>query len=224
MYSYCRGGIGRTCDKGHDVWRRNHGSILPLWRLIYAFLTQFQKLAFALPPTSSHHKHTKPEYQGIQLCYSHHIGSSLGIELRSIGMASSQNHFLGRHYDAEHSTGPFQSLNPTKRFFVAKKGSSRPSDEERNEYSPASSSDSLPNVTYVWRSRDNRKGRHALVVDRDPRKHNTTGPKPSNTWERTLRGILKMAVRYPIWDISYDVAVVFTIGECCLRYLATGSS
>ncbi|KAH6986037.1 hypothetical protein BKA56DRAFT_630379 [Ilyonectria sp. MPI-CAGE-AT-0026] len=128
-------------------------------------------------------------------------------------MASSQKHFLGRHYDAEHSTGPFRSLNPTKRFFVAKKGSSRPSDEERNGDSPASSSDSLPKVTYVWRSRDNRKGRHALVIDRDPRKHKTTGPKPSNTWERTFRGILKMAVRYPIWDISYDVAVVFTIGS-----------
>ncbi|KAF7543953.1 hypothetical protein G7Z17_g10329 [Cylindrodendrum hubeiense] len=128
-------------------------------------------------------------------------------------MPTSQNHFLGRHYDAEHSTGPFQSLNPTERCFVANKAPARPSDEERDGNIPVRPSDSSPTVAYVWRSRDNRKGRHALVVDRDPRKHNAKAPKPSNTWERTFRGILKMFVRYPIWDISYDVAFVFTIGS-----------
>ncbi|KAH7149381.1 hypothetical protein B0J13DRAFT_584004 [Dactylonectria estremocensis] len=128
-------------------------------------------------------------------------------------MSSAPRHFWGRHYDAEHTSGVFRSLNPTKRVFVAQKACARPSDEDRDGKSPATPSDSSPNVAYIWRSRDNRKGRHALVVDRDLRKHDAKGPKPSNTWESTFQGILKMFVRYPVWDISYDVAFVFTIGS-----------
>ncbi|KAH7148628.1 hypothetical protein EDB81DRAFT_469284 [Dactylonectria macrodidyma] len=128
-------------------------------------------------------------------------------------MSSSPRHFWGRHYDAQHSSGAFRSLNPTKRTFVAQKARVRSSGKDRGGEAQARESNSSPNVAYVWRSRDNRKGRHALVVDRDPRMHDAKGPKPSNTWESTLQGILKMFVRFPIWDISYDVAFVFTIGS-----------
>ncbi len=36
--------------------------------------------------------------------------------------------------------------------------------------------------------------------------------KATNTLRETLRGIWKMVVRYPIWDVSYDVATIFTLG------------
>lgn len=127
-------------------------------------------------------------------------------------MPKTQDHFTGRHYDAEHSTGPLKSLNPTKRYLVADKKPITGSDTGQVEL-PARPSAQRPGVAYVWRSRDNRKGRHALAVSVDPRKHDATkGPRPSNTWNQTLRGVSKMLLRYPVWDVSYDVAVVFTIG------------
>lgn len=120
-------------------------------------------------------------------------------------MGRPQDHFTGRHYDAEHSTRPLKFLNPTKRYTVAGKRQA-----ERDQAPP---SGRVPRVAYVWRSRDNRKGRHALAVDVDPHRHEKTeSPRPTNTLDRTVKGIAKMFLRYPVWDVSYDVAVVFTIG------------
>ncbi|KAG7428861.1 hypothetical protein Forpi1262_v009478 [Fusarium oxysporum f. sp. raphani] len=127
-------------------------------------------------------------------------------------MPEAQDHFTGRHYDAEHSTGPLKSLNPTKRYLVADKKIIAGPDTEQIQQPARPSAQGL-GVAYVWRSRDNRKGRHALAVSVDPRKHDATkGQRPSNTWNQTLRGVSKMLLRYPVWDVSYDVAVVFSIG------------
>jgi hypothetical protein len=127
-------------------------------------------------------------------------------------MPEAQDHFTGRHYDAEHKTGPLESLNPTKRYLIAdKKLTTRPNKGPVQQ--AARTSARGPGVAFVWRSRDNRKGRHALAVSVDPGNHDATkGPRPSNTWNQTLRGVSKMLLRYPVWDVSYDVAVVFTIG------------
>ncbi|KAI8669344.1 hypothetical protein NCS57_00749200 [Fusarium keratoplasticum] len=128
-----------------------------------------------------------------------------------VTMRRPQDHFIGRHYDAEHSTGPLKFLNPTKRYMVAGKRQVTAPEVERDQLPP---SGRVPKVAYVWRSRDNRKGRHALAVDVDPHKHEKTkSPKPTNTVNRTMRGIAKMFLRYPVWDVSYDVAVIFTIGS-----------
>lgn len=125
-------------------------------------------------------------------------------------MKRPQDHFIGRHYDAEHSAGPFKFFNPTKRYMVAGKRQVTAPEVERDQLP---TSGQVPKVAYVWRSRDNRKGRHALAVDVDPHKHEKTkSPKPTNTINRTLGGIAKMFLRYPVWDVSYDVAVIFTIG------------
>jgi hypothetical protein len=35
----------------------------------------------------------------------------------------------------------------------------------------------------------------------------------------SLRGLRKMLVRYPVWDVSYDVAVIFTLGRSCSPFL-----
>ncbi|OJD19441.1 hypothetical protein AJ78_00615 [Emergomyces pasteurianus Ep9510] len=70
-------------------------------------------------------------------------------------------------------------------------------------------------VRYKWRSRDNRKGRHALIVERptEPGKGAHIVPKPTDSLRATLRGVKRMAVQYPFWDISYVTAIVFTIGS-----------
>ncbi|KAF4983307.1 hypothetical protein FZEAL_1245 [Fusarium zealandicum] len=123
-------------------------------------------------------------------------------------MPAFQDHFTGRHYDAEHSTGPLKFLNPTNIYMIA---------DKRNvgkDQQPPRPSGQAPRVAYVWRSRDNRKGRHALVVAADSQKHEEIeGPKPTHTWDQTLRGMAKMMLRYPVWDVSYDVAIIFTFGS-----------
>lgn len=148
-------------------------------------------------------------------------------------------HFRGRHYAAEHITGPVPFLNPTTRLFPLHKPqppSSRDKpaavsqppeagdheDEEKakpQEQPPSSSPGS--GVYHVWRSRDNRKGRHALVLS--PSKSPTTALGGSdhppisiattNTVRATLGGISRMLLRYPVWDVSYDVAAIFTLGS-----------
>ena len=141
-------------------------------------------------------------------------------------MSNTKDHFLGRHYEATHTSGPFQGLNPTNRWLAVEKHKEK---DERAaattatnglgaqdaEQTSASTSDGDSDVYHVWRSRDNRKGRHAVAVSSDyhEKGRGTQGPRPTNTLAQSLRGLLKMLVRYPVWDVSYDVAVVFTIGE-----------
>lgn len=128
-------------------------------------------------------------------------------------MPRAHDHFHGRHYHAERTTGPVKALNPTKRYLVADKKILNAESDAGNAGKESRPGEKSPGVAYVWRSRDNRKGRHALAISVDPHKHEVTkGPRPSNSYHQTLRGILKMFVRYPVWDVSYDVAVVFTIG------------
>ncbi|OAA68514.1 hypothetical protein SPI_00709 [Niveomyces insectorum RCEF 264] len=78
----------------------------------------------------------------------------------------------------------------------------------------------LEGVYHVWRSRDNRKGRHAVLFTRDFLAGKAAAgagtvrlPPPSNSLRGVLHCLWKMAVRYPVWDISYNVAVIFTLGS-----------
>ncbi|KAK2770941.1 hypothetical protein FQN53_005283 [Emmonsiellopsis sp. PD_33] len=70
-------------------------------------------------------------------------------------------------------------------------------------------------VRYHWRSRDNRKGRHALVVSppEEPAKAALIVPERTDSLHATLQGIKRMVVRYPYWDVSYLTAVIFTLGS-----------
>lgn len=126
-------------------------------------------------------------------------------------MKESKEHFHSKLYEARKAIGPIRNLNPTKRLIPVKKTGEIPPG------TPIPSSVSTlpkhPWAVHIWRSRDNRKGRHAVAIDPDFYHHEmTTTPEPTNTWRHTLLGIRKMLVRYPIWDVSYDVAVAFTIG------------
>lgn len=47
-------------------------------------------------------------------------------------------------------------------------------------------------------------------------------PDATNTLAETYKGLVKMVVRWPVWDVSFDVAVVFTLGEFPLLFRWVG--
>ena len=117
-----------------------------------------------------------------------------------------------------HIHGPFSFLNPTKAHFQAQSGdlqhaatSSGSSDEHPKDDAAAS------NVKFLWRSRDNRKGRHALIVQQlSPGKDQgvpITTPQKTAHPRAVLRTVGKMLTNYPVWDISWLVAYIFTWGS-----------
>jgi len=77
-------------------------------------------------------------------------------------------------------------------------------------------------IYHIWRSRDNRKGRHAVIVPRDfrfsvpdeKRVSKEITRRATNALAGTALGLVRMVSEYPVWDVSYDVAVVFTLGMC----------
>ena len=123
-----------------------------------------------------------------------------------------------------HTTGPFAFLNPTRAHFTHKAifPQERP---DSNDDQPAVSSAQdkghqsedeqlASDIDFKWRSRDNRKGRHALIVQ--PSSLETSQyltPKPTSTLQGTGKGILRLFTYYPYWDVSYLVAVIFTLGS-----------
>ena len=128
----------------------------------------------------------------------------------------------------DHTSGPFSFLNPTRAYYrhsalKDQKHTSldsgpeelrnrRTSETEKgiNNHDEQSASD----VEFKWRSRDNRKGRHALVIQPTADQFAPyLTPKFSSTLRETIRGIKRMVTRYPYWDVSYLVAIVFTLGS-----------
>ncbi|CAK7567895.1 MAG: hypothetical protein SEPTF4163_005871 [Sporothrix epigloea] len=95
------------------------------------------------------------------------------------------------------------------------------------------SSENIEGAYQIWRSRDNRKGRHAIVVSKDFLHHrhhglhgekvsaekplgtseNAVTPPSSDSWRGIAHILWKMVVHYPIWDVSYDVAMIYTLGS-----------
>jgi hypothetical protein len=91
-------------------------------------------------------------------------------------------------------TGPLPFLNPTRAHFHH---------------------DARPDIRYKWTSRNNRKGRHALIV------HSTAAtaalkqstPRSTSSIRSVLHNVGRMLTYYPVWDVSFDVAYVFTLGS-----------
>lgn len=154
------------------------------------------------------------------------------------------DHWRGRHYDADHIAGPIHFLNPTTRLLPIHKPkpsaaaaannntTTVPNGQDNNGHekgqppdtttTSSSSAEQLQKtrshtgIYTVWRSRDNRKGRHALALTTSAAAEDTLktdGVVPTNTWPAALAGIKRMVTRYPVWDVSYDVAVIFTLGS-----------
>lgn len=113
----------------------------------------------------------------------------------------SAQHFSDRFYEeGHHPTGPVSILNPTSKHFLLRPRTAGPAPPF------------LGPIYHVWRSRDNRKGRHAAVAPRRHVDERVCLPRASDTLIETAKGVQRMAMRFPVWDISYDVAIVFTIG------------
>lgn len=98
------------------------------------------------------------------------------------------------HLEHNRVTGPVPFLNPTRAHFQH---------------------EAHPGVRFKWTSRNNRKGRHAITVKQSqtPTESKPATPNPTSSAGSIARGIWRMLTYYPIWDISFDVAYVFTIGS-----------
>lgn len=79
-------------------------------------------------------------------------------------------------------------------------------------------------VSYLWRPRDNRKGRHALLLRRgltdDDSEDAYEFIKFTNSPGAILHGLKVMATMFPYWDISWLLAIMFTLGS--LLWIANG--
>lgn len=59
-------------------------------------------------------------------------------------------------------------------------------------------------------------GRHAISVTPDTNNDaRFLTPPPTNTFSGAMRGIWGMFTTYPYWDVSYLVAIIFTLGSLC---------
>ncbi|KAB2577081.1 putative integral membrane protein [Lasiodiplodia theobromae] len=99
--------------------------------------------------------------------------------------------------------GPLNGLNPTRAHYniVGEGGKSVHADSSHG-------------VSWKWTSRNNRKGRHALQVQpiSSPAVQHEL-PRKTTHPTQILRGVGRMLTRFPVWDISYLVAVIFTLGS-----------
>lgn len=134
-----------------------------------------------------------------------------------------------------HINAPFSFLNPTHAVFkptekYALEGETerkRPEGEEeaptetieqdrkKQQQPPRAEADQ---IQYLWRSRDNRKGRHALQVRYHDEKDPTTkpryqAPRKTSEFRSVLQGIWRMFSVFPYWNVSFLVAFVFTLGS-----------
>lgn len=113
------------------------------------------------------------------------------------------------------ATGPFTFLNPTSVHFRLRPSDARAPAQPSALVSKAAgqATEETPGVNYKWTARNNRKGRHALSVDPNVTVTKSELPRPSSSFQEISRGIVRMFTYYPIWDVSYLVATVFTLGS-----------
>lgn len=109
-----------------------------------------------------------------------------------------------------HVSGPLSFLNPTSAHYKPAPGNVPDQPVEQRPVLPKSE-----HIEHLWRSRDNRKGRHALRVDYrvSPQETGSTPPPPTSTFTAAAKGIFLMVTYAPYWDVSYLVAVTFTLGS-----------
>lgn len=130
----------------------------------------------------------------------------------------------------QHAEGPFGFLNPTRAHFdhsalapkpahdeIAEPHESGDDAETRHEQTKQAADSNVPakNVRFLWRSRDNRKGRHALLVQKPLPGEEAPFMTPRRTSHprEILKTVIRTFTHYPIWDISWLVAFIFTWGS-----------
>ncbi|CAK3926089.1 integral membrane [Lecanosticta acicola] len=102
--------------------------------------------------------------------------------------------------------GPLPFLNPTRaRFPLATTAPDTLKAPESTER-PATQ-----DAQVEWRARDNRKGRHILVVPHDHK--STDSPRLTRTAPAVLSGIWRMCTVFAWWNISWWIGVLFSVGS-----------
>lgn len=121
-----------------------------------------------------------------------------------------KDHFTPRHYASKDTRGPLPFLNPTRRHLPLPPSDAKASPAVEEQQVAAEEEPTAQPAYHIWRSRDNRKGRHAIAVTEENAARSAI--RPSDSLVESLKGLGKMLVRYPIWDVSYDVAMIYTLG------------
>lgn len=118
------------------------------------------------------------------------------------------------HLNGDEVNGAFWFMNPTRATFSYHGDAEGVYDDgESDEYQANNTENGQrqSDVQYKWTSRNNRKGRHSLVV------HDRSGTEsPYRGLESVLSGISRMATHFNFWDISYVTAVLFTLAVVIL--------
>ena len=91
----------------------------------------------------------------------------------------------------ERALGPVGFLNPTRAHFSHSKENAQPA------------------VSFLWRSRDSRKGRHPLLIPSSE----SNLPRATSHPAEILKTIVRTVTYFPVWDISWLVAFIFTLGS-----------
>lgn len=112
------------------------------------------------------------------------------------------------HLRADEVKGPLSFFNPTAATFdlvPASKLSTGPA-------SGIAPHGPLPTgARLAWRARDNRKGRHVLVIPSNDGA--TDAPAFSTSWSHIRRILWRMCTVYAWWDVSWWIAVLFSWGS-----------
>ncbi|KAG8533420.1 uncharacterized protein KY384_002203 [Bacidia gigantensis] len=139
-------------------------------------------------------------------------------------MSARRNAFLSRteplqrhaSLELQHDriSGPLSFLNPTRAVYTHLSPPVKPSQGISNGapdgHQSSHGDHPASRLEFKWRSRDNRKGRHTLLVDSST---NSVAPSKTTSLREVCKGILRMLTQFPYWDISWLVATIFTLGS-----------
>jgi len=111
----------------------------------------------------------------------------------------------------------FPFLNPTQRITafqpheLSKHEGHGSADEGQSKLSKHPGAFPASNVQRHWRTRDNRKGRHKLIIT-IPTKDSRSSSY-SNSLHHVLSTLPLLVTRFPLHDISYLIAILFVFGS-----------
>jgi hypothetical protein len=135
--------------------------------------------------------------------------------------------------DPHRTTRPIGFLNPTKQHILSRarlRGAPKDEDQELGTVAEPTGSPGVAShdhdalhhdeqeaeaVDFKWTSRNNRKGRHQIDVIpvQDDKPGSYIVPESTSSLREVVRNIGRMFTHYPVWDISWLVAYVFTWGS-----------
>lgn len=130
--------------------------------------------------------------------------------------------------DSHRVHGPVSVLNPTTARYKHVESAIREDDVPHSVPDFIQSTDSVteptviarptgfsapqPALTYQWTSRNSRKARQTVLIDKN-RILDVAAPQPTSSPRHILHTIGRMFISFPVGDVSYDVAILFTLGS-----------